>query len=439
MDQQTRIRLEKKIADLEARLVGLSSLMEVSALINSTLDLDKLLELVMEKAQSVMHAEASSVMLINEETQRLECKIALGEVGDQVVQVLHLNKGQGVAGWVWQQDQPLMVPDVSKDQRFFRDMDRQSGFQTRTILAAPLKAKERIIGVAEVINRTDGKQFDDHDQELFIAFCRHVALAIENARMHQLALQQLRLQQQLDSAKIIQQSFMPQILPCQSADSFGLAARNLQAISVGGDFYDAIELDNGQLGLLIGDVSGKGVPAALYMARLMADVRFLAQKSRNPAELLSQLDATLCERSRNGMFVTMEYMMIDMANGMATLVNAGHLPVLHISPQQGQNRWLNNSQGVPLGIIPGQPFDCVSVALQAGDFLLLFTDGIVEARDSQGQAFGMDRLQAAPRDCSDAEALLQSVMNQVMEHVQHVSQHDDITALVFHWKGSGQK
>jgi phosphoserine phosphatase RsbU/P len=439
MDQQSRIRLEKRIVDLEARLLGLSSLMEVSALINSTLDLDEVLALVMEKAQSVMHAEASSVMLINEETQRLECKIALGEVGAQVIQVLHLNKGQGVAGWVWEQDRPLMVPDVTTDKRFFREIDQQSGFQTKTILAAPLKAKDRIIGVAEVINRTDGKQFDEHDQELFIAFCRHVALAIENARMHKMALQQLRLQQQLDSAKIIQQSFMPQVLPSQSADSFGLAARNLQAISVGGDFYDAIELDDGKLGLLIGDVSGKGVPAALYMARLMSDVRFLAQKSRNPAELLLQLDASLCERSRNGMFVTMEYVMIDIASGMATCANAGHLPVLHISPQRAQNRWMNNTQGVPLGIIPGQRFDCVQIPLLAGDFLFLFTDGIVEARNVKGQPFGMDRLITAPKDCRDAQALLEYIMNQVMEHVQHVSQHDDITALVFHWKGSGQK
>jgi len=429
--------LELKIAALEARVTSLSSLMDVSALINSTLDLDELLGLVMEKAQSVMHAEASSVMLINEETHRLECKIALGEVGAQVVQVLHLQKGQGVAGWVWEHDTPLIVPDVAKDARFFQEMDRQSGFHTRTILAAPLRAKDRIIGVAEVINRSDGRQFDEHDQELFIAFCRQVALAIENARYHQLALQQLRLQQQLDSAKIIQQSFMPQVLPGGDSTLYELAAQNLQATSVGGDFYDAIELDQDHLGLLIGDVSGKGIPAALFMARLMSDVRLLAAKSRDPGDLLYQLNETLQQRSRNGMFVTMQYLIIDVHQGELLLANAGHLPALLLSPSRSERYWLNNSQGIPLGILREQRFDTVRVPMSPDDFLILYTDGIVEARDKLGHAFGTTRFAPVSERCRNAEDLLEQLMNKVLKHVEQVSQHDDLTALVFHWKGIG--
>jgi phosphoserine phosphatase RsbU/P len=427
-------QLQHKITQLEARIRSLSGLMEVSAIINSTLDLDELLGLVMEKAQSVMHAEASSVMLINPETNRLECKIALGEVGDQVVNVLQLEKGQGVAGWVWQQGEPLMVADVSNDARFFRQMDQTSGFQTKTILAAPLVAKDRIIGVAEVINRTDGKQFDELDQELFIAFCRHVALAIENARIHQLSLQQLRMQQQLDSAKIIQQSFMPQVLPGGSAAHYDLAARNLQATSVGGDFYDAIELPGDRLGLIIGDVSGKGVPAALYMARLMSDVRLFALKGTNPDDLLSNMNESLTVRSRQGMFVTVEYVIIDTQTGHMVMANAGHLPVLWLSPLQGKTRWLNNSAGIPLGILPQQTFDTMEFDLNSGDFIVLFTDGIVEARNPEGQALGMERLSDIALYHPNAKALLQQILQKVTEHMQHVSQQDDITALVFHWK-----
>lgn len=431
--------LQHKITQLEARIHSLSGLMEVSAIFNSTLDLDELLGLVMEKAQSVMHAEASSVMLINPETNRLECKIALGEVGDQVANVLQLEKGQGVAGWVWQQGESLMVPDVSQDPRFFRQMDQTSGFQTKTILAAPLIAKDRIIGVAEVINRSDGRQFDEHDQELFIAFCRHVALAIENARIHQLALQQLRMQQQLDSAKIIQQSFMPQILPGGTAAHYKLAARNLQATSVGGDFYDAIELPGERLGLIIGDVSGKGVPAALYMARLMSDLRLYASRGTNPDELLSNMNESLTVRSRQGMFVTVEYVIIDTETGHVVMANAGHLPMLWISPQQGKTCWLNNSAGIPLGILPQQKFDTAEFDLNSGDFIVLFTDGIVEARNPEGQALGLERLSNIAMNHPDAEALLQQILRTVTEHMQHVSQQDDITALVFHWKSRRRK
>lgn len=431
-------QLQRKITQLEARIHSLSGLMEVSAIINSTLDLDELLGLVMEKAQSVMLAEASSVMLINPETNRLECKIALGEVGDQVANVLQLEKGQGVAGWVWQQGEPLMVPDVSQDPRFFRQMDQTSGFQTKTILAAPLVVKNRIIGVAEVINRSDGRQFDEHDQELFIAFCRHVALAIENARMHQLALQQLRMQQQLDSAKIIQQSFMPQVLPGGSAAFYELAARNLQATAVGGDFYDAIELPDNRLGLIIGDVSGKGVPAALYMARLMSDVRLYALKGTHPDDLLSNMNESLTVRSRQGMFVTVQYAIINTLTGHVVLANAGHLPVLWMSPARGETRWLNNSMGIPLGILPQQKFDTIEFDLNPGDYIVLFTDGIVEARNPEGQALGLERLSQIDLSQLDAEALLQQVLRTVTEHMQHVSQQDDITALVFYWKTRGR-
>ncbi len=278
---------QNEIDRLRSRVDDLASLIEVSIIINSTLDLEKLIGLVMEKAQSVMRAEASSVMLINEKTNRLECEVALGQVGETVRKTIQLARGQGVAGWTWKHQKPLIVPDVEKDPRFYSAIDQKSGFRTKSILAVPLMAKERIIGVAEVINRTDGKQFTDDDLDLFSTFGRQVSLAIENARMHRMELEQERLRQQLESAKVIQQSFMPEILPGAKADRFRLAAKNLPAISVGGDFYDAIELDQNHLGLLIGDVSGKGVPAALYMARLMSDFRFLFSR-RNSLQTFYQ-------------------------------------------------------------------------------------------------------------------------------------------------------
>src|SRR5574341_161415 len=141
-----------EIEALQAKVATLSSLIEVSIIVNSTLDLDSVLSLVMEKAQAVMEAEASSVMLINEKTGMLEWEVALGEVGTQVMQKIQLRVGEGIAGWVAQSGQPLIVPDVSKEPRFSKRSDEATGFKTRSILAVPLKVKDRIIGVAEVIN-----------------------------------------------------------------------------------------------------------------------------------------------------------------------------------------------------------------------------------------------------------------------------------------------
>ncbi len=292
---------------LKQRVKDLSSLIEVSIIINAATDLDELIQLVLEKAQAVMNAEASSVFLVNEESNLLECEVALGEVGDKVTKTIRLQKGQGVAGWVWEHGQTLIVSDVENDKRFYSLSDKSSGFTTKSILAVPLKTRDHILGVAEVINRVDGKEFTNDDLDLFSTFCRQVTLAIENITMHQNDLEQERLQQQLESANEIQQSFMPQDLPGGEDEPFELAAINLPASAVGGDFYDALDLADDKLAVLIGDVSGKGVPAALYMARFMSDFRFFVQQTPQPALLLKSLNEVLVERSRRGMFVTLLY------------------------------------------------------------------------------------------------------------------------------------
>ena len=223
-----------KLQELQARVEDLSSLIHVTNIISSTLDQVELLGLVMEKAQEVMRAEASSVFLINEERDVLECEVALGSHSDKITKIIRLEKGQGVAGWVWENGTSLIVPDVSKDDRFYSAADQKSGFQTKSILAVPLQNKEKIIGVAEVINRTDGNEFTHYDLDLFKTFCQQVAMSIENARVHQIELEQERLRQQLESAKEIQPSFMPQKLPQGENGIFDIAARNLPASTSGG-------------------------------------------------------------------------------------------------------------------------------------------------------------------------------------------------------------
>lgn len=425
-----------EISRLRSRVDDLSSLIEVSIIINSTLDLEELIGLVMEKAQSVMRAEASSVMLINEKTNRLECEVALGQVGETVRKTIQLARGQGVAGWTWQHQKPLIVPDVEKDPRFYSAIDQKSGFRTKSILAVPLLAKERIIGVAEVINRTDGKQFTEDDLDLFSTFGRQVSLAIENARMHKMELEQERLRQQLESAKVIQQSFMPEILPRAKEDKFQLAAKNLPAISVGGDFYDAVELDENHLGLLIGDVSGKGVPAALYMARLMSDFRFFVQQEKQPADLLFRLNEILVDRSRQGMFVTLQYLIIDILTGHVRFCDAGHLPIIHVSGKSKQAGLVPCDKGVPLGIVKSMQFAETELVLEPGDSLMLYTDGIIETMNEKNEQFSIHRLvDFVSRKKATPEKLIDRLIKEVKKFSENMPQHDDITAMALRWNG----
>lgn len=425
----------REIELLQKKIDELTSLIDVAAIISSTLDLEELMNLVMEKAQAVMNAEASSVMLLNEETGELECEIALGQVHEEVKNQIHLKLGQGIAGWVAQHGEAIIVPDVDRDSRFFSDVDNSTGFKTRSILAAPLKIKDRVIGVAEVINRRDAQPFTEDNLALFTTFCRQVALAIENARMHRYMLEQQRLQQQLESAHRIQQSFMPQSNPHAIGDKFLLYAKNIPAASVGGDFFDFIPIDEQHLGLVIGDVSGKGIPAALYMARLISDLRYYSLIVPPPVDLLSRINTILVERSHQGMFVSLIFMLLNTQNGELTISNAGHLPPLWYRDCYRHCVAIDGMTGVPLGIIANAEFQQERIQLQPGDHILLYTDGVTEARNARGKMFSSQRLEEImDQPWQTPKLLIETVIGQVKRHCRNTQPHDDITLLAVKWQ-----
>ncbi|MFQ5692771.1 MAG: GAF domain-containing protein [Nitrospinota bacterium] len=169
---------------LRERVESLSRLMEVTALISSTLDLDEVLSRVMSLAKEMMAAEAASILLWNEEIECLEFQTSVGGVGVEQLKTIRVPRGQGIAGTVVETGEPLLVADVTKDSRFFTKADEATGFVTKSILAAPLIVQDKIIGVGEVLNHTDGRPFTPLDLDLFASFCRQVAVAIENARLH---------------------------------------------------------------------------------------------------------------------------------------------------------------------------------------------------------------------------------------------------------------
>ncbi len=391
--------------------------------------------LVMEKAQDVMHAEASSIMLLNEETGILECEIALGRVQEKVKDKIQLKMGQGVAGWVAQKGQPLIVPNVKEDSRFFKAIDQSTGFETRSILAAPLKVKSKVIGVAEVINRLDGRPFTNDNLDLFVTFCRQVALAIENARMHQYMLEQQRLKQQLQSAHSIQQSFMPQTFPTAENERLLLYAKNIPATAVGGDLFDFVHVGADRIGIVIGDVSGKGIPAALYMARLISDFRYYCHLAKNPVDLVKQLNSDLLKRSHQGMFVSFIFMILEVKTGQLSIANAGHLPPIWFHSQSNTCELIDKFSGIPLGILDEADFDEYSFNLESGDMVLLYTDGVTEAKNIANEMYSLHRLtRLFDHSRNHPEVLIKEIVDNVKQFTGAVQQHDDITLLAMRWQ-----
>ena len=193
---------------LEEEVKKLYGLIEASTTIISTLDLDKLLDHIMVIAKKVIGAEASSLMLVDAESGNLSYEVALGEKGEAIEGKIQLQKGKGIAGWVAEKGVPLLVPDVSKDDRFYMGVDQITGFHTRSILCVPMKVREKLIGVLEAINPVKGDAFTQSDLEIFSAFSSLASIAIENARMTQGMLEKKALEKELSIAREIQQKFL---------------------------------------------------------------------------------------------------------------------------------------------------------------------------------------------------------------------------------------
>lgn len=422
----------KKYTDierLELKVRRLSTLIEVNGLISSSLNLDLILENVMVISKKVMNADASSLMLIDDKTNELVYEVALGSVGKKLKQEFRLKLGQGIAGTVAQEGKPLLLEDAYNHPKFYRGHDEATGYRTKSMITVPLKVGERITGVAQVINRLDDQSFNQDDLELFIALCSLAAIAIDNAKMHKSLMEKQRLVKDMEFARTVQESFLPQKTP--EITSYRFSTHYTPAQEVGGDFYDFILLGQDRIGIVIGDVSGKGVPAALYMAKLGSDLRTLAFTEKDPATALRLLNIQLAERSRRGMFATLLYMELDSKNGSLTISNAGHLPPI-VKKADGTVRKLSTAGGSPLGILSGMTFGQEAARLEKGDTAVLYTDGIIEAMNAKEELYGYERFEKLIHaSAADPDVLKTAVIDDVNRFTGLSPQHDDMTLVCF--------
>ncbi len=301
-------------------------------------------------------------------------------------------------------------------------------------MACPLVSQDNMLGVAEVINRRDGRPFSERDLKMFETFCNGVAVAVQNAQMHRELLHNQRVQQQLEMASAIQQGFLPRSFSLDN-DRFEISAINLPASMVGGDFYDCIELQPGLYGITIGDVSGKGMPAALYMARLISDFRFESHQLEQPMPTMTTLNKMLAERSQRGMFVTMIYMVLDVHSGELRYVNGGHIPPIVYHRKGESLSKLDGSDGIPLGIQADARFVEARHSLRHDETILLFSDGLLDAKNSKGEKFTLAKIEKfvsgkwqMPHD------LVTQLVEAVTNHAEEESQFDDITIMAIRWR-----
>ncbi len=417
---------------IEKKVVALRALIEVSAIISSTLDFNKLIRLVMEKAKGFMNAEACSILLYNKEKKRLEFDLALSRddtISDLLKNKVTLEIGQGIAGWVAKYQKPLLIKDARKDSRFYAGVDRLTKFTTRSLIAVPLLGRTGLIGVAEILNPKRKEFFDEDDLEIFQTLCRQVAIAIENARFHKESIEKERLKHELEIASIIQKSFLPKS-PVFKRGPLSLSALNISAEKVGGDLYDFIELDNERIGIFIGDVSGKGISASLYMAKVISDFRYIAPQSKSPEMALNRLNTILSQAPR-GMFLTGIYGMVDISPGTIFLSSAGHPPFLWLTGDEV--KVMEISSGPPLGILPVD-YRSIKISLKKGDRFLFLTDGVFESKNKKGERIGFDKIVRFVKRHMKEDSLLQHIINYTDSFSKGIPKADDLTVVELRWE-----
>jgi len=321
----------------------------------------------------------------------------------------------------------VIVNEPRSDPRFYAAADATSGFTTECILAVPLIINERTIGVIEVFNKPGG--FIQADLDLLSAIGSSAAVALENARLYQAAIEKGRMERELQVARSVQVSLLPTKLPTVFGWEF--ASRWLPARQVSGDYYDSIPISFNRLGLFVADVTDKGIPAALFMAFTRSIVRASLTEAASPATGITKANRLICSGSTHGLFVTMFYALLDPTSSKLTWVNAGHIPALHYKAATGQITRLS-STGMALGMDINAIYRQQKSRLATGDFILLYSDGITEAPSEQQDEFGIERLEDVLRTHGgdDAEHVLSAIEEAVQTHAGNTSALDDITLLI---------
>jgi phosphoserine phosphatase RsbU/P len=375
-------------SDLPTELAtDLDIIAEMTADFARSRDIEETLRLGLERIGASVGAEAASLFLIDPEGGDLVCRACWGPTD---VTGLKLPLGWGIVGRAISTNITQLVRDTRHDPDFAHHIDNDTGFVTRSILCAPLSVRDERLGAIELFNKRDGTAFNTDDRRLLQTLAASAALALINARMAAAMAEQEALRRELALAADIQRA----MLPGPQAADFPIHGITLPARVVSGDFFDVLTLADGRIAFAVADVSGKGINAALLMAKTASLFRCLAKRLEGPGTVLAAIDAELAETGASGMFVTMIAGVLDPKTGMVLLANAGHEPPVLF--RDGGRTLIEEEDGMPpLGVIPelfaaGCPE--VTVSLDGGT-LYLFTDGFTEAKGKDGEMLGSDGVQ----------------------------------------------
>ncbi|HWX94820.1 MAG TPA: GAF domain-containing protein [Terriglobales bacterium] len=403
---------------------------EIARELSSILNVDELLKRIAELLNRIIDYQMFSILLLDESGERLSHRFSL-----RFQENIHLKHdipiGKGLVGAAAEEKTAVLVPDVSKDPRYV-----MANPETKSELAVPLIYKDKVIGVLDLEHTRRGFFTEDHKRTI-TTLAAQVAIALENARLYEeIARQERRLERDLALARELQFRLLPQAMP--KVGHLELAARFSPARAIGGDLYDFVPYSLSRMGIVIGDVSGKGAPAAIYAALVNGILRSHAPIEPGPAEMLSAVNFSLAERRIEAQYICLLYAVWDDQRRTLQIANSGIPRPIYVHDGKTE---IVEATGLPLGLFDEAEHDELTFKTKPGDLFVFFSDGILDARNKAGDMFGRSGVERVIAGCTDQspDCVVNSLFTAVAEHAAGEDTFDDQTVLAIRVKGSASR
>lgn len=424
----------KEVSGLHRKLSvtdKLRLLLDITKKISRSLDLQEVINLVMDTLGTLLPYDAAGIYIIQGQKESAEGTTASSAVYraeavrgydiDDLVE-LRLKMGEGIIGYVATRGEPVISPDVQNDPRYVNARE-----ETRSEMVAPIISNDEVIGVFD-LESDHVNAYTPDDLQVLMLLASQVAIIIEKVMLHEQLVEKKRLEGQLEVARQVQLELLPPADP--NIEGFEISAYNFPTEEVSGDYYDWVRIYDDQIGMVIADVSGKGVPAALLMAFLRASLRAAIHIGYAPHISMAKVNYLLWESIERNQFVTAFYGVLDASNKTLAYTNAGHNPPLLLD-KDGTARFIERG-GLPLGMFRDTRYYEYYLSIEPGQVIVLYTDGVTEAVNKEGEEYGRERLARAVLDAQalSAREMISRLHRDVIDWTQGQGADDDITFFI---------
>lgn len=411
----------------------LSILSQVSHAVATVLDVDELARIILVKLFEAFPQSDLGVVFVKDDGDELKPTALHSSSGREGTPP---RLSRALMRTAVEQRQSILSLDVLADPRF-NTSESLHGHGARSIMCVPLVFRNQVLGLVQLESHREGCPFQEEDLMLLNGVGAGMAAAIQSARLHRQALQVQLMRHDLEIAHTVQQQFLPSEPP--QVEGYRFCCHYESALQVGGDFFDFIPCPDGRWGVVLGDVSGKGVTAGLVMAKLTSEFRFAALAEAEPAAAVDRVNRAMCRRALGIIFATVLFLKLDPKTGRCSGVSAGHLPAF-LRRAGGEILEVFAAGGIPLGIQEGEAYLQQEIVLEPGDTLLAVTDGVTEAQNEAGESFSFQQVhRTLDAAGADAGRIVESLRTRLAAFSTGQSRKDDIAIVAVERMGAAAR